>query len=532
MSSGSYDGQSTMALPTDDHIPEIFPSSSAAALAFNDLCDKLKSQPPDPNLDHQRRFVVMGPLLPLRQYLFTFVDSPSSFSTDADEIISTVEPEPDPIVQTGHFELSLSERPLLPSPGWTLGRGRSKLEHRGVDMVLSSRDLRSMHAGFRFNEYSGSTVKAFRDLELDGEVPLQSQARPLLRIKHSISFNELRFRVERHHAPHLETIKQAKLREYLRDIRFDTSTLHPLVTATPSNKDEFIGRWKLHGIAGQGGGEVTVDAATVTITGDMLAVKRPVRDKLQERAHNAQIKKSNDVERMLRNSEETAQVGISFLLRLLRSSIPGMHNPGAKPSWIESTCLSSPSAWEHSIKSSLNTMNMVPRCVRSKSASRKYFSVNTAQHMCTPEPGTCGTVGYLAPEFENSEYLSQQIGVYDCAVDIFALGVVGQELFCPSIQPTALRVLSGGAGITPRNPFRKPVDLARIAAMTELCHNLSSNTEAKGELPQLVACMLKISHKKRITAREVLASTVLEAVMTDIARRTEDSFDRKRKHGF
>ncbi|KAF2241302.1 hypothetical protein BU26DRAFT_511422 [Trematosphaeria pertusa] len=51
-------------------------------------------------------------------------------------------------------------------------------------------------------------------------------------------------------------------------------------------------------------------------------------------------------------------------------------------------------------------------------------------------PGSCGTVGYLAPEMEQRDY--------DELVDVWSLGVVGIQLFHQT-HPWAL----------PANPFRK-----------------------------------------------------------------------------
>ena len=122
-------------------------------------------------------------------------------------------------------------------------------------------------------------------------------------------------------------------------------------------------------------------------------------------------------------------------------------------------------------------------------ATAEFLDDHGAPKLIKPNPGTCGTLGYIAPELENPE--ASDDGEYGVEVDMFSLGVVALDMF---------KLLDAGMEWSSNpNPFRSPGRLTEItkykAAVTHL-YRKGNETSLDG----LVARMLLRGPDARIQA--------------------------------
>ncbi|EKG15196.1 hypothetical protein MPH_07643 [Macrophomina phaseolina MS6] len=123
-----------------------------------------------------------------------------------------------------------------------------------------------------------------------------------------------------------------------------------------------------------------------------------------------------------------------------------------------------------------------------------------------PQPGTVGTIPYLAPEMEHEEY--------GTGVDMWALGVVGWQLFVQKGLPWR------------RVPEEEAVWRRRVAAMTERV-----GEEGQDAIYALLVKMLEWDEAQRISADDALKHPCFNQVRDDVSSRAEGRKRGRRESG-
>ena len=151
----------------------------------------------------------------------------------------------------GHcFALSLGQLPELPRRGWRIGRGRSRLPRRGVDLLLGGAagdedGVRGVHArlGWRSGAAGFFVAPEGRGgcVLLNGET-VRGEHRIVPR-GNTIGVGECLFRLEYvGMAPREEETFQVQLRAYVREFCGDEN---PFILPTPKEHDASFGEWNV-----------------------------------------------------------------------------------------------------------------------------------------------------------------------------------------------------------------------------------------------------------------------------------------------
>jgi hypothetical protein len=148
------------------------------------------------------------------------------------------------------FALSLGQLPEFPRLGWRIGRGRRKLPHRGVDLLLRTAGdddgVAGVHAKFSWRSRAAGffvTPEGRRGpLLLNGEAVARGEHRTVPR-GNTLGVGECLFRLEYvDMAPREEETFHVQLRAYVREFCGDEN---PLILPAPKKHDASFGEWNV-----------------------------------------------------------------------------------------------------------------------------------------------------------------------------------------------------------------------------------------------------------------------------------------------
>lgn len=297
-----------------------------------------------------------------------------------------------------------------------------------------------------------------------------------------------------------------------------------LISATPSATDLKLGEWIIRGVAGFTTRTV-VDAASNSRTCEVVAVKILAR-------YNAYM--AQKVEREVRLYEALKTIGAHKHARFVML----MHSVIYKTDqeWhgspdevflfvipLGTTTFHDVAGWasqDHQTKLVLfcqiclgilavHDMGWIHRDVKPENLYVVTFDPPRAvvgdfdcatrkESDLTPRPGQVGTIGWLAPELEDSQIVPQ----YSAAVDIWSLGAVGFHLFLSPRRPWVSN--------QQYNTFMHKDDPA-FGAFLALVHELSQR--APNSLEHLIGQMLSYSPNERPVMYSVLGHHALVDIL-------------------
>jgi hypothetical protein len=148
------------------------------------------------------------------------------------------------------FALSLGHLPALPRLGWRIGRGRGKLPHQGVDLLLGDADDEDGVAGVhaRLGWRAGAAGFFVAPERRDGAVLLNGEAVPfgqraVVPRRNTLAIGECLFRLEyvRMCARDEERFHEL-LRAYVREFCGDEN---PFILPAPKEQDASFGLWNV-----------------------------------------------------------------------------------------------------------------------------------------------------------------------------------------------------------------------------------------------------------------------------------------------
>ncbi|KAK5011818.1 hypothetical protein LTR28_012289 [Elasticomyces elasticus] len=512
----------------DISFAHLIPHNTLAIQAFSEVCDALQRQPQQ--FQHHARFIVRQGDAPTALFPSARGNSNRASSTDSDATVasdSAIWDLPVPKVWTGYLALSLKTSREIPKIGWRAGYGRAWHASKtgNVDLLLATTKcgkLRGNHAVLLFTRDGILTVAARHmdpgvqvgtDLVTTSDLPRALTGRR----EYLIILGDL-YIVPRNRAEDAQ--RRTDLAEYFKNV-LDLPSPHEMVSATPSERDMIIGNWTVHSIVGIGG-HATIRAASwhrggktaglklmtrVEANGlvdqEVFAYRRMKRDLngIKDMQHVMQIEDviyEHGGERFTRRGDvymfwtPLARGDFSSLIlnRPAENSSPPLQREQLLTLFsqvLRGLCTLHAAGWVHcDIKpQNLGIVSLDPRTAVILDLGQALCVREDPLHALPAVPGTCGTVGYLAPELETVP------GSYGQPVDVWALACVGLELF------------SGGLPWKRRyNPWRRVKDDEQgfekqlaVAAFDD-CHRRLA-AAAGDSLEALLASMLEPSADER-----------------------------------
>ncbi|TKA70468.1 hypothetical protein B0A49_11648 [Cryomyces minteri] len=420
----------------------------------------------------------------------------------------------------GYYKFDLSVPPGLPRAGWIAGRGRWPTDTRalakanpngGVDLLLATQPLpRSLHP-----EPHG--------VSLDGRNISKSHG-ALNHGKSTIQIGPLQYEFTYTNRTEAE---ESKFQEDKKDY-FETE-LHapsppPALSVTPSQNSLQIGEWTFSSPLGKGVSGIV--SAASNFKGDAVAIKSMVRSSQRD---SRMIQQEVEVLESLKSLLEDADTD-RRIMRLVEV-IYQWGSPiwdGTRPFeyvWILSLPLAR-STFAELVRRDTSrdtdcNMAFFQQILQGvaflhrhrwmhcdiKPANLGLVSLNPPRAVILdlgqarsipnsgwfePYPGTCGTIGYLAPEMERE--------LFNESVDVWALGVVGYELMTGS-HPWMMA----------QNPWREDKEQLRLRWEDKYRTTMRELQEADdGTIEHLLTQMLQHScgnignTNQRISASEAL----------------------------
>ncbi|KXT06933.1 hypothetical protein AC578_7335 [Pseudocercospora eumusae] len=454
---------------TSSTLLNVFTLTPANLPALESMCrlsEAATRQPPAQSYLHARQFIQPDPPQTLASALGLRDTSPlsvhGSFAND-DSTSPPAQPH-NAIVNSCSWLVSLAHVIRDPKLGWVLGRDVEKadllLKPRGKTMV------RSVHAVFRYNQSGQLQLYALRSgVTLDGTTLAPEHALTLHAERHIIGIADMTFTFHSARRHHEDAAFRERLQHWADQLSLNIHP-HKYLCATPQHEEDILaGRYRVAAVAGVGGfhsvhdGRTTIFAAADIETGTAVAIKTCKRfdsESTKSVADEAAIYSNitsampaspsvadfiirlHDVVPPLRPRDFNERDTIHFVFSPLADSDLHSHHFGAQghQSVAIAQCLLA-LQWLHSIHwihrdikpGNIGVQSNPFRIVLLDLAQA--VNTRTSPDACTPRPGSCGTIGYLAPELENAVFCpSPAVPRYNAKVDIFALGVIAFDLLC------------------------------------------------------------------------------------------------------
>ncbi|QIW94595.1 hypothetical protein AMS68_000113 [Peltaster fructicola] len=534
----------------------IIPDNEVACSAILELRDKLSVQSADDSLDHHRSFLRVTSDSYTRGGARDY--TPTSGSGSDGEAVM-LGPE-ETYEADGHFELSLLYQPARRAAGWTIGRGRTESSSAPlVDLLVPvprSSGMHSYHCAFQFNDAGQLQVMAFHSRVSLDHFPIDAgTARVLHRPDHRLQVGPCLYRLAFAPQDHLRDAHQKAKKNYLQEHYPGYGVPHELISATPSRDDQYINDdWKIStgNAIGTGAGDrdtgmTFVQAASHTRENKVRALKE--RRRIDERGSKAIQFTERTYARLRRLlGDDGNREFIEHLDEILYSGSDRIWTPGVKDKvyhlfsplgngnfrqfFIRRTMgevskLDKTALFVQILMGmdSLQRARIIHRDIKPENLvvvlsnppraaiidfGQAIFQDDEKRGGIVPTPGRGGTIGYLAPEQENPTYSSD--GLFGCPIDVFALGLVGIDIFSDPNRPIWPMKARNP------NPFREPLNRSHIAEFDGVLRYLAAY--APGSFFHLLGRMLDKSPATRIKTGEILVHpAVREHVQAQYVRR-------------
>lgn len=420
-----------------------------------------------------------------------------------------------------------------------------------------SSGVHSYHCGFQFSDSGQLQITAFHRRVCVDHIPVDAgTSRVLHRPQHRLQVGPCQYRLTFAPQDDLRDAHQRAKRNYLNKHYPQIGIPHDLISATPSKEDQYINDdWKISSgnAIGTGAGDretgfIFVQAASHTRENKVRALKE--RRRIDERGARA-IQETERVyhrlDRLLQDDIDREYV--ERLEEILYSGSDRVWSAGVKDKvyhlfsplgngnfrqFLARRSIGEAADLDRLIlfvqvilgMASLHRAKIVHRDIKPENLvivlshppkaviidfGQACFLADERDRGMIPTPGRGGTLGYLAPEQENAAFSST--GMFSCPVDVFALGLVGIDIF-----PDPKRPLWPSKSRVP-NPFRSPVNHRRIAEFDILVGYLRA--QLPGTISHLLGRMLEKSPDARITAAEALSHPALVQAVQDQHDRRE-----------
>ncbi|KAI4170249.1 MAG: hypothetical protein LQ343_005132 [Gyalolechia ehrenbergii] len=504
------------------------PVNTEAVSNFHGVGDTIRKQPS--NNEHHSLFYRLD--IPTGSIQIDSAASVHSLSSDATTEIASSDGA-EAAVQ-GCYVLSIipNHPPLRPKFGWAVGAGRwvKDPDTGSVDLLLAAgANIYPRHLSFRFDEFGRLTLDVLHSgIELDGKPVAKGSSRMLLHsnfIRIGLLLYRFAFILPREE----EQAFQNKKNEFMMEYMGLQQAPNELTSATPSVNDMKIGDWVIHGTAGSSATSV-VEAASNLRTSEVVAVKRLRRSNgrtAQKTSQEVEIYEALQVIQHHRHGHYVMYMhsvlykhekdwhGVPDEVFLLWTPLGAGTFQQFSSSGVWSSkafnirlmlfcqiCLGlqavHEAGWIHrDIKpQNIYVVSLVPpRAVLGDFGA----AVRASESGLTPQPGSCGTIGWLAPELENSAFALK----YKQAVDVWSMGAVGYFLFISGRLPWF--------SLKGHNMFRHTDD---PAWQTYRLMMDTLATRRPESLQGLLYQMMRTYPNQRTSLRSALASPALQATMS------------------
>ncbi|KAF2812792.1 kinase-like protein [Mytilinidion resinicola] len=457
---------------SDRAFASLTPANALARLAFSDVYDALTSRRQADGAQAALRRMLVEPEQTCDDEIVRFRREMERTKHDTDGEASETLTEPDTdtekqlqelgMVWVGCYLLVLQSPPAEPERGWAAGKG--PLENMPIDLLLCTRsfakshdiNLRNPHARFNFFPESkgfyiiGCSRSPSAQLTVNGDAAMR---RPYHLNQHSMNIllDKLEYHFQWEEFAAEDDFKKERGRYVARALGRPANIDVEMPTPLPNKRT--MGSWTLGDALGAGGHGRVFFASDQSA--NVAAIK--VVERTSQNCHSVDkeietlrevtnfVQKSDDGERILRmaeviysNSKEfsskTAFDNVAIVLKPMTPQTFGdlvgtRSKGGCKGMTIEAATafrdallgvkVMHDGRWLHrDLK--LTNIGLIVNPLRSV-----LLDVGTSRHIqaggsLRPEPGTVGTIGYLAPELELDDY--------DHSIDIWSMGIILFEL--------------------------------------------------------------------------------------------------------
>ncbi|KAL8837313.1 MAG: hypothetical protein Q9170_002570 [Blastenia crenularia] len=475
----------------------VIPDNTAAIANFESVSDSIRQQPL--RNDHHPAFCRFD--LPTVSPPDVPVGSPISFSSTATTEIAPSN-EGESSAARGCYVLgSMSiHRPVQARNGWTVGSGDWDRDPRTglVDLLLATGlGISPRHVNFRFDKHGRLALHARHGgVELDGNEVKPGFSR-LLSHSNALKIGHLKYRFI-----HTIPIDEESAFQAVK-IKFMEETATTVVDAASNvQTSEAVAVKRLRRLDAASAQKASHEVA---IYEALRCIKNHQYGRLVMRMHSVLYKHDEDWNGA---ADEVFllwdPLGSATFQKLSFNAAESQTSTEARLSLFCQVCLGIQAVHETGwIHRDIKPPNLYivrltpPRAVVGDFGS----AVKISEGGHTPRPGSCGTIGWLAPELENPSFAPK----YTQAVDVWSLGAVGYYLFVSDRSPCVSRLR--------HNTFIHMNDPA-WEAYTVLMGSLSSSRPES--LKGLLYQMLRPYPSRRIALRGVLAHPALQDIMCSL----------------